>query len=103
MEKIENIELAKSAVKFLESLQTAQPKVAKQIENKISELKNNPFPHTVKKLKGTKREYFRIKSGEYRIIYFLSDDRKTLFINTIGKRNDGEVYNFLITFLTPSE
>ncbi|MDO9509226.1 MAG: hypothetical protein Q7I97_07830 [Thermovirgaceae bacterium] len=34
--------------------------------------------------------FFRVDSGEYRIVYRFDDE--VLYVSVIGKRNDGDVY-----------
>ena len=75
-----------------------QPKPARQIAAQIAKLRINPHPQDSKKLHGT--DLLRVDSGEYRIIYRLSNqldpgtgrDEQILNIDVIGKRNDDEVY-----------
>lgn len=62
-----------------------------QIYDAIEALRVNPEPPDTKELITNivpKRR--RKDAGEYRIIYWY--DEKSLYIDVIGKRNDGEVY-----------
>ena len=43
--------------------------------------------------------YRRGDCGEYRIIYRLDEDAKTVYVILVGKRNGGEVYKFLNNIL----
>ena len=52
-------------------------------------LVENPRPPGVKKLKGY-RDYWRIRVGDYRIIYTIQDDRLLVVVIRIGHRR--EVY-----------
>jgi|TARA_B100001964_G_scaffold65593_1_gene74693 mRNA interferase RelE/StbE len=81
------LDISRSAHKFLDKLQ--QPKHYKQIASKILSLLKNPKPSDSKHLSGYSG-YFRVDSGEYRIIYTITN----LVINVVlvGKRNDDEVY-----------
>ena len=58
--------------------------------NKVVEalqgLANNPRPHGFKKLKG--RAGYRIRVGDYRIIYNINDNILTVFVLTVGNRRD---------------
>ena len=58
--------------------------------NKVVEalqgLANNPRPHGFKKLKG--RAGYRIRIGDYRIIYNINDNILTVFVLTVGNRRD---------------
>ena len=80
------IDITKSAGKFVKKL---PPKQFKQIVGTILGLRENPKPHDSKQLIGYP-EYRRVDIGEYRIIYRV--DTGTVYIATIGKRNDDEVY-----------
>jgi len=54
----------------------------------IRELENNPRPIGTKKLTG--RNAWRIRIGDYRVIYEIHDDRLIVIVVTIGHRR--EVY-----------
>lgn len=82
------INFSKAAEKALLRLPS---KHGRQIAGKIQSLRENPYPHDSKLLKGY--PFHRADSGEYRIIYEISAD--TLFILLVGKRNDDEIYKQL--------
>ncbi len=82
------IDFSSHAIKFLKKI---SGKPAKQIKQKIEELRVNPYPQDSAKLVGY--SYYRVDSGEYRIIYLVNGD--TLEIKIAGKRNDDEVYKKL--------
>jgi len=63
-------------------------KIFKQLENKIASLSKNPRPPGSVKL--TAEEGYRLKSGNYRIIYRIEDKEKIIFIYRIKHRK--EVY-----------
>ena len=72
-----------SALKELDKI----PEVfARKILNKINELKNNPKPPKSKKLENI--DGFRIRIGEYRVIYITDDSAKEIRIMAIGHRKD---------------
>jgi mRNA interferase RelE/StbE len=52
----------------------------------------DPRPPGVKRLHG-RREYLRLRSGDYRAIYTVDDDRFTVLIIKLGHRR--EVYRTL--------
>ena len=83
-----DIDFSSSAIKFLKKI---SGKPAKQIRKKIDELRQNPYPQDSAKLNGY--PYFRVDSGEYRIVYIVVGT--TLEIKVAGKRNDDEVYKKL--------
>lgn len=80
------IDITKSAGKFIKKL---PPKQFKQVVGTILGLREYPKPHDSKQLIGYP-EYQRVDIGEYRIIYRV--DTGTVYIATIGKRNNDEVY-----------
>ena len=52
----------------------------------MKDLANNPRPHGYKKLKG--RPGYRIRIGDYRIMYNINDNILTVFVLAIGNRRD---------------
>ncbi len=84
--------ISKTAKKFIEK---AVEKHAKQIAIKIKELTINGHLNDSKKLKGS--NYYRIDSGEYRIIY--QHHENSLVVVLIGKRNDDEIYNLFKRYI----
>lgn len=55
----------------------------------IQSLKNNPRPHGCRKLSGTKSDW-RIRVGDYRVIYEINDHAKAVRIMKVRHRR--EVY-----------
>ncbi len=84
------VNLSKKSETFLKRLPIKQ---AKQIVWKIQTLRKSPSLVNSKKLKGH-NEFMRVKSWEFRIVYYIRD--KILFIVIIWKRNDNEVYKRLL-------
>jgi mRNA interferase RelE/StbE len=84
------INLSRQAVKFLEQ---AHPKHSKQTARKLENLRTTPYPSDSIQLKGVHSKYRRADIGEYRIIYFVSQE--ILYIVLIGKRNDNDIYKIL--------
>ena len=80
-----SISINPSALKELIKL----PKVmVKKAEKAINSLANNPRPVGVKKLKDTKEDLYRVRVGDYRIIYSIEDEIKIIDILRIGHRKD---------------
>ncbi len=77
--------LPKSAQKELDRL---PDDVARRILTRLRALESNPRPPDVKKLKG--RTAWRVRVGDYRIIYEIHDRELMVIIVTIGNRR--EVY-----------
>lgn len=57
-----------------------------QIENKINSLKSNPRPPNCLKL--TVEEGYRLRSGDYRILYRIDDKNKVIYIYRIKHRKE---------------
>lgn len=64
-------------------------KIRPSIGYLIDSLSVNPRPGGIKKLKG-KRDFYRVKSGDYRVIYTIDDD--VLLVTVIKVRIRGEAY-----------
>lgn len=78
----------------LDFLQGLQPKIAAQIAKKVLALNVNPLPTDGKELTGYP-SYYRVDSGEYRIVYQFKTDEDLVEVILVGKRNDDEVYKKL--------
>ena len=77
--------LKRSAEKELEDLPA---KLHDKIVAALLSLGENPFPRNAKKLHG--REGFRIRVGNYRVLYLVDDKKKKIEIVSVGDRK--EVY-----------
>ncbi len=75
--------LSKKAQKQLDKL---SDNIAEPIFNAIAGLEENPRPAGYKKLKG--RDGYRIRTGNYRIIYDIFDTEFIVDIITLGHRKD---------------
>ena len=64
-----------------------------RIKAAISDLAKNPRPPGYKKLKGKKREFFRIRVGDYRVVYTVEDNVLLIVIVRVGHRR--EIYRKL--------
>lgn len=80
-----NVLILPSAQKQLVKLPNA---IATRIEGKLLELEQDPRPLSCKKLKG--RDAWRIRIGDYRVIYEINDGRLIVTVIAIGHRR--EVY-----------
>lgn len=56
------------------------------IKSAIASLAENPRPYGYKKLKG--EEAFRIRVGDYRIIYEIDDGKIIITVVSVGHRKD---------------
>ncbi|MBT7051185.1 MAG: type II toxin-antitoxin system RelE/ParE family toxin [Desulfobacula sp.] len=58
----------------------------KKILSKIHNLSSNPRPPGSEKLTG--QETFRIRQGNYRILYSIQDNQLTIWVVRVGHRKD---------------
>ena len=79
------IELKKSAAKEIEQLPSV---VLKRIIKKIESLATNPRPQGCKKLSG--EEKYRVRVGQYRILYEIMDEVLIVYVVKVSHRK--EVY-----------
>jgi mRNA interferase RelE/StbE len=77
-----------SALKELNDLNN---KDVKRIMEKITALEKEPRPVNCKKLKGSNENLYRIRIGDYRVIYNIDDGIKVVSIRDVGNRKD--IYN----------
>jgi mRNA interferase RelE/StbE len=61
----------------------------KRIIERIQKLADNPFPANATHLKG--RDEWRIRQGDYRILYIVEEEIVTVFVVKVGHRR--EVYD----------
>ncbi|HIJ84713.1 MAG: plasmid stabilization protein [Magnetococcales bacterium] len=70
-------------------LRNLDPTTRKRVIKKTVSLESNPRPHGAKKLSGLP-DTWRIRAGDYRILYTIEDDRLIVLVIKIGHRR--EVY-----------
>ena len=73
-----------SALKEIESVQ--RKKDRQRIVRKIEGLAENPRPPGCQKLSGYDR--YRIRQGQYRIVYAVEDDALIVYVVKVGHRKD---------------
>ena len=80
----------------VEVLSTAQkelkwlaPAVVERVYSRLEALRSNPRPPGCKKLKGGEKEW-RIRVGEYRVVYTVDDPKRQVEVTRIRHRS--EVY-----------
>ncbi len=79
------IEILPSAQKELSSL----PKIIqKRIAGKIDLLKVHPRPQDARTFKGTRREVYRLRIGDYRVLYQIRDEILLILVIKIGHRRE---------------
>jgi len=62
------------------------PRVQRLIQGTAALLAEDPRPPNAKKLKG--RDAFRVRTGDYRVIYGIEDDSLPIVVVTLGQRRD---------------
>ena len=77
------VELRPAAVRALGKL---DPDVRPRIQGAISLLAEDPRPPASRALRG--RPGFRVRVGDYRIIYTIADDVLVVVVVTLGHRRD---------------
>ncbi|MFH1002482.1 MAG: type II toxin-antitoxin system RelE/ParE family toxin [bacterium] len=82
MEKY-RLEIKKSAVKEIERLPR---KDMEAVLEKIESLAHNPRPRDCKKLSA--QDKYRVRCGNYRILYSIEDNILTVFVVKVGHRKD---------------
>lgn len=82
-----SIEVAPVASKALEKLKKNRI-VLESIVRSINSLAANPRPNGSKKLVGGKGNEYRLRDGEYRIVYEIDDPERHIVIFRIADRKD---------------
>jgi mRNA interferase RelE/StbE len=78
------VEILRSALKQLKKFPT---ELQERIKIKIDDLATEPRPNGVKKLKGKENAY-RIRVGDYRVIYDIFDDILVVNVVEVGHRKN---------------
>ena len=78
------LDIKASAQKELDSLENA---VFARVDRKILSLADNPRPPGCKKLRGYKDQW-RIRVGDYRIVYYVDDAKELGTIVRVAHRKD---------------
>jgi len=77
------LEVKRSAAKEIADLPKAE---CQRVVAKIQLLASNPRPHGCEKLSGA--EKYRIRQGDYRILYEINDSTKSVIIVKVGNRKE---------------
>ena len=78
------VEFTKSARKALDRIPNT---VRNQLAVKIYSLKDDPRPDGCKKLKG-EEDLYRIRVGDYRVVYLIQDGKFIVVVVKVGHRRD---------------
>lgn len=60
----------------------------KKVIRKLNELESDPRPPGCLKLKGSEENMWRVRAGDYRILYVIEDVLRIVDIRRIGHRSD---------------
>jgi len=80
-----NVIFTKEALKEIASIDRRADRT--RIVEKIHKLADNPRPHGSKKLKGYLERY-RLRQGDYRILYEIRDEVLIVTVVQVGNRKD---------------
>jgi len=78
------IEIKKSAQREIAALARRQQR---RVMAAIEKLADDPRPDGVRKLSGTE-DFYRIRVGDYRVVYQVCDDVLIVFVVRVGHRRD---------------
>ena len=78
-----SVRIKPSAVKELEALPL---KDRRKLVSRIEGLASDPRPHGHEKLSG--REQYRVRQGDYRIVYSIDDATRAILVVKVGHRRD---------------
>ena len=78
--------------KIAKKLEKLPDEIFLRVDKAIMDLSENPYPDKVKKLK-IKPPIFRIRVGDYRVVYSINEQLKEITIVNIGHRRD--IYKYL--------
>lgn len=81
------VEIARPAQRQLKKLDVP---IRRRVSRRIDQLANDPRPSGVAKLTSISPLVFRIREGQYRILYIIEDDQLIVLVIRIGHRS--EVY-----------
>jgi mRNA interferase RelE/StbE len=78
-----SVELKRSAAREIEALPLRE---RRQIVERIGRLADDPRPRGCEKLAGGER--YRVRQGDYRIVYTIEDALLTIWVVKVGHRRD---------------
>ncbi len=84
------VDFSKAAEDQLESIPKSD---VKKIIKRAEKLGSDPFPDGYEHIKGSHVEVYRVRQGDYRILYTVHEERLLVLVVKIGHRR--EVYRHL--------
>lgn len=79
------ITFKKSAEKEIQKLPSS---IVTRIVPVIEGLSKNPKPSGSKKLQGSKENIWRVRVGDYRVIYLIAEEVRIVEVRKVGHRKD---------------
>jgi mRNA interferase RelE/StbE len=71
-----------------QSIMALPQRTQERIFNAIEALEDNPRPGGMKALKGSWRGFYRVRVGDYRVVYTVEDDRLVVVVVKVADRKD---------------
>ena len=78
-----DVKFSSKARKFLKKIDSV---TWDRLIKKIEDLRKDAFPNDTKRVIGRKEKVFRVRVGDYRILYVVFFEKDLLFIDNIDKR-----------------
>jgi mRNA interferase RelE/StbE len=80
--QVEIVEVAQRQIRDLSA------QIQKRLVTRIRALADNPRPSGVVKLKGRTADHYRIRVGDYRVVYTIEDDVLLVLVVSVGHRRE---------------
>jgi mRNA interferase RelE/StbE len=78
------IDMAPAAEKSFSRL---DPEIKRRMQPRIDALAEDPIPHNAVTIQGNQKNIYRIRVGDYRIVYTVSHERQYVYVTLIGHRS----------------
>ncbi len=74
------------SIKATKFLKNSDKRLYNRIINKLKKLSEDPFPQDAKRVVGQKEKVFRVRVGDYRILYVVYLDKNAVLVADVDKR-----------------
>lgn len=71
------VEYSNQSLKFFKRIDQV---LAKRLLKQIEELRTNPFPQEIKIIEGYKEKTYRVRVGDYRVLYEVDQNKNLLVL-----------------------
>lgn len=72
----------------LEAILRLPERNVRLISARLARLERDPWAGDVQRLQGTDEVEFRVRAGDYRIVYTVDEERRIVLIKEVGLRRD---------------